>query len=102
MTPSELADKLEKHESNGHMETFHALMFLYRDSILKSLRFAADMERLYAQGRCPLFFGSGGGDPMVQLSLYDFGERVHFYAEDIYSAARKAVKELEGTGRCCQ
>lgn len=89
MNANELADSLDLRRSGGNSSGEDEI-------IIKSLRFAADMERLYCQGRCPLFSGSGGDDPMVQLSLYDFGERVHFYAEDIYSAARKAVEALEG------
>ena len=68
----------------------------------RSVRFAADMETLVDAGRCPSFYLKNDdnlantGIHAIQLSLYDFGERVHFYAEDIYSAARKAVEALEG------
>lgn len=91
MTPSELADNLEASDWIEYRNRAEE----HREKILKSLHFAADMERLCSQGRCPLFC-TKGDDPMVQLSLYDFGERVHFYAEDIYSAARKAVEALKG------
>lgn len=92
MTPSELADMIQWGRHLSRMTPQEA------DEIIKCVRFAADMERLYSQGRCPAFYNKGGSDPMVQLSLYDFGERVHFYAEDIYSAARKAVEELQNEG----
>lgn len=61
--------------------------------IVKSLRFAADIEKVLICHprieRC---------DTGVEISVYDdgVGHRVRFVAKDIYSAARKAVEALEG------
>lgn len=88
MNASELADKLEKHEPNGHMETFNALMFLYRDTILKCLRFAADIEKLVSEGEDPVFI------QVHKNLIWIDGVNGAEQGTDIYSAARKAVEAV--------
>ena len=101
MSISELADRLEEYGSKGLMESLSTVMFLNLPTIFRSLRFAADIGRLVDAGRCPSFYNNPNdnlastGIREIQLSVYDYGERVHFYAEDVYSAARKAVEALE-------
>ncbi|TXH09871.1 MAG: hypothetical protein E6R04_06940 [Spirochaetes bacterium] len=87
MNASELADSLELRwaDSNSTEED---------EVILKSLSFAADMEKLLL--RMPRF---ELWDGYVILSVYDDTPiRIQFDAPDIYSAARKAVEALVNEG----
>jgi len=75
------------------------------DHIIKSLRFAADMDRLISEGRCPSFYGrphdnlANMGINAIQLSVYDGGERVHFYGRDAAAALRQCSERLYGENR---
>lgn len=88
MTMSELADKLEEYESKGLMESLWTVMALNIPEITKSLRFAADMERLARED--VIFINQMAGEVWME----GFGFSV--VGSDIYSAAREAVESLEG------
>ena len=94
MTPSELAEQLLVRwaDSNSTEED---------QSIVKSLRFAAYMEKLMeSDDREIVFRRLSGGRIQLSTLWRENGElkifnRV-FSDSDIYSAARKAVEALEG------
>lgn len=94
MTPSELADKLGGWWIDSEPSE-------NRKIILKSLRFAADMEKLMeSDDREIVFRRLSGGRIQLSTLWRENGElkifnRV-FSDSDIYSAARKAVEALEG------
>lgn len=97
MTPGELADKLTELESKGHMNTMDTEMFLKRDIILKSLRFAADMELLK---KYRAEFHEAGPQtrhrgPWGISIMFSGGSVMVRFGTDIYTAARKAVEALE-------
>jgi len=94
MTPSELADKLEEYEAKGLMESLWTAMALNVPEIIKSLRFAADMDRLIQEDAQPWFDTCSDGQIEVRVTIRS--EVHYFYGQDIYSAARKAVKALKG------
>ena len=63
------------------------------EAILKALRFAADMERLVS---CDVQIERGDqpGDEWL-ITVWRDGEEIQTSDKDIYTAARKAVEELE-------
>lgn len=104
MTASELTSELDRLREMARHEDSHSGAMIFEskarilvenefDLILKSLRFAADIEKVLICHprieRC---------DTGVEISVYDdgVGHRVRFVAKDIYSAARKAVEALGG------
>lgn len=91
MTPSELADRLDEYESKGLMESLSTAMILNLPVIFKSLRFAADMEKLLKSGKSPVFHEMADGKVAIHFDRYTLK-----IESDVYSAARKAVKALEG------
>jgi len=88
MEPSELADRLESRwvDSNSTEED---------EIIVKSLRFAADMEKLLNHEKT-LSVISTREDPDVVVAVKTMDGVKRFNGTDIYSAARKAVEALEG------
>lgn len=82
MTPGELADR---YEQGG----IWVISPAQEKIILKSLRFAADMEFLTGFGTAPELYWDSG---QVVCSL----AAQEFYGTDIYSAARAAVEALKG------
>lgn len=114
MNASELADKLEDwrervcdsqdiDDDKLSMSGFANIAFNYHREIIKSLRFAADMERLWRE--CPnnvTVYHGGLQDTPAWITAGLFREKDSLaYVEsgfhaDIYAAARKAVEKLEG------
>lgn len=58
------------------------------------------LNLLCKEGRCPEFFHKSDdnlatvGIQCVQLSVYDGGERVHFYGDDAAAALRQCAERL--------
>jgi len=102
---NELADKVEilKNKATKHIANddylsaqmlnleMASLVWQHCESIVKALRFAADMEKLKSCG--PEFALCVSGNYQIRVILH--GKVRKFYGPDIYDAARKAVEELE-------
>lgn len=60
------------------------------------------LNRLCEEGRCPEFYHRFDdnlavmGIKCIQLSVYDGGERVHFYGDDAAAALRQCAERLYG------
>ena len=60
------------------------------------------LNRLCEEGRLPSFYHkpddnlSAMGIEGIQLSVYDGGERVHFYGDDAAAALRQCAERLYG------
>lgn len=60
------------------------------------------LQRLCEEGRLPSFYQksddnlSAMGIVGIQLSVYDGGERVHFYGRDAAAALRQCAEKLYG------
>lgn len=100
MTASELTSELDRLREMARHEDSHSGAMIFEskarilvenefDLILKSLRFAADMENLVSAGEDPVFVR---GHNCIWID----GSSVAEQGDDIYAAARKAVEALEG------
>lgn len=86
MKAAELADKLEK-------DGMSVLHYSHYDLLSKSLRFAADMEKIYEHcGEIVIRKRKAPQQDIEYLSV----SVVRSEGDDIYTAARKAVEGMEG------
>lgn len=86
MKAAELADKLEK-------DGMSVLHYSHYDLLSKSLRFAADMEKIYEHCGGEIVIRKRK-EPQQEIE-YLSGSVTRSKGDDIYSAARNAVEELE-------
>lgn len=89
MNASELADTIQWGRHLSHMTPQEA------DTVIKSLRFAADMEKLTDHEKT-LSVMFTREDPYMVVAVKTMNGIERFSGPDIYSAARKAVEALEG------
>lgn len=84
---NELADRLEARWTDTNSSEEDA-------AIIKALRFAANMERLRRDGLTVTVYPQSNGSVILNYNGCDYA------GPDIYTAARKAVEELEkGEGK---